>query len=138
MHRKILENGLIFLESSRITFGVSVPILIILGFFSEPILFLFGDNYIAAKNALLILLVGQLFNSVSGPAAIYLNMTGRQRVLNVILAFGLILNILLNIILIPMYGIEGAAFATSFSMAIWNIAAVVTIFSMDRVKTFIS
>ena len=125
-------------DSSRIIFSISFPVLIILFVFSGFILSFFGENYVLAKDALGILLVGQFFSSICGPGAIYLNMTGREQKLNKILIAGLFVNVILNFILIPVYGIEGAAAATLISMLFWNTLIVTTIYKSDKIKIFIS
>ena len=125
-------------DSARIIFIISVPILIILFIFSDFALSLFGENYVLAREALLLLLAGQFFSSLCGPGAIYLNMTGKQKKLNTILILGLVINIILNLVLIPIYGMEGAAAATLISMIFWNSLIVTVIYRTDRIKIFIS
>ena len=125
-------------DSSRIIFSISFPVLIILFVFSGFILSFFGENYVLAKDALGILLVGQFFSSICGPGAIYLNMTGREQKLNKILIAGLFVNVILNFILIPVYGIEGAAAATLISMLFWNTLIVTTIYKSDKIKISLS
>lgn len=125
-------------DSARIIFIISVPILIILFIFSDFVLSLFGENYVLAREALLLLLAGQFFSSLCGPGAIYLNMTGKQKKLNTILILGLVINIILNLVLIPIYGMEGAAAATLISMIFWNSLIVTVIYRTDRIKIFIS
>ena len=125
-------------HSTRIIFLISICILSVLFFFSEEILSLFGQGYIVAKNALLFLLAAQFFNAVSGPGAIYLNMTGRQKTLNKILVSALIINISLNFYLIPTQGINGAATATLVSLIIWNTITTVIIYSRDKIKIFLT
>tara|TARA_B100001287_G_scaffold62496_3_gene50622 strand:- start:3465 stop:4760 length:1296 start_codon:yes stop_codon:yes gene_type:complete len=129
-------------RSTRIIFLISVCVLAILFLFSEEILSLFGKDYSKANNALLYLLSAQFFNAVSGPGAIYLNMTGRQRTLNKILIFGLAINISLNFYLIPIEGsyggINGAATATLVSLIIWNMIIVIQIYFKDKIKIFLT
>tara|TARA_A100001015_G_scaffold279450_1_gene340656 strand:+ start:5550 stop:6833 length:1284 start_codon:yes stop_codon:yes gene_type:complete len=125
-------------HSTRIIFLISVCVLSILFFFSEEILHLFGEGYVVAKNALIFLLAAQFFNSVSGPGAIYLNMTGRQKTLNKVLITGLAINIALNFYLIPTHGINGAAMATLISLIIWNSITTLLIFSKDKIKIFLN
>jgi len=125
-------------HSTRIIFLISICVLSILFFFSEEILNLFGEGYVVAKNALIFLLAAQFFNSVSGPGAIYLNMTGRQKTLNKILIAGLAANITLNFYLIPTHGINGAAIATLLSLIIWNSIITLLIFSKDKIKIFLN
>ena len=125
-------------HSTRIIFLISICVLSVLFFFSEEILGLFGQGYVIANNALLFLLAAQFFNAVSGPGAIYLNMTGRQKTLNKILVSALIINIALNFYLIPTQGINGAAIATLASLIIWNTITTVLIYSRDKIKIFLN
>lgn len=136
--KKKKEMQRIIKKSTRIIFIISVITLLFLVLFSEIILGLFGQNYLVAKQALIILIFGQFFNSISGPGAIYLNMTKRQGVLNRILLTGLIINIASNFYLIPNYGISGAAIATLISFVFWNIIIILYIYHKDQVKVFLT
>ena len=40
------------------------------------------------------------------------------------------LNIILNLLLIPVYGITGAAIATALSTAVWNIFASLMVYKI--------
>ena len=125
-------------HSTRIIFFISLFVLSILFVFSQEILSLFGPDYIKANQALLFLLAAQFFNAVSGPGAIYLNMTGRQKTLNKILILGLIINISLNFYFIPVEGINGAAKATLVSLIIWNAITSLLVYSKDKIKIFLT
>ena len=125
-------------HSTRIIFFISLFVLSILFLFSQEILSLFGPDYIKANQALLFLLAAQFFNSISGPGAIYLNMTGRQTTLNKILILGLTINIALNFYYIPVEGINGAAKATLTSLIIWNSITTVFVYSRDKIKIFLT
>ena len=125
-------------HSTRIILFISLFVLSILFLFSKEILSLFGPDYIKANQALLFLLAAQFFNAVSGPGAIYLNMTGRQKTLNKILILGLIINISLNFYFIPVEGINGAAKATLVSLIIWNAITTLLVYSKDKIKIFLT
>mgnify|MGYP001239478022 FL=1 len=137
-NQKMQKLQLLIRHSTRIIFLISICVLSVLFFFSEEILGLFGQGYVIANNALLFLLAAQFFNAVSGPGAIYLNMTGRQKTLNKILVSALIINISLNFYLIPIWGINGAAIATLASLIIWNTITTVLIYSRDKIKIFLN
>ena len=137
-NQKMQKLQMLMKHSTRIIFLISICLLSVLFFFSEEILGLFGQGYVIANNALLFLLAAQFFNAVSGPGAIYLNMTGRQKTLNKILVSALIINISLNFYLIPTQGINGAAIATLVSLIIWNTIATVLIYSRDKIKIFLN
>ena len=136
--RKKNELQLLIKKSTRLIFVISMFLLSFIFLFSEYILHLFGPNYIVASTPLVILLSAQLYNSVSGPSAIYLNMTGKQRVLNLILIIGLLTNIFLNLYLIPNYGMNGAAIATLVSLVLWNSMAAIYIYTKDSIKVFLN
>tara|TARA_B100001758_G_C18400314_1_gene608590 strand:- start:713 stop:1996 length:1284 start_codon:yes stop_codon:yes gene_type:complete len=132
------EMQLLIKNSTRIIVLISIIALSILILFSETILALFGPEYVTANEALLILLAAQFFNAISGPGSIYLNMSGRQRVLNKILIIGLLFNILLNFYFIPIEGITGAAKATFISVLAWKTMVAVFIYSKDKIKIFLT
>ena len=108
--------------SARVILAVSLPLATILIFFGELILKLvFGDGYVDGSTVLIILCLGQLINAAMGSVSLLLNMTGHERDTAKGLMIAAISNILLNLILIPSFGIEGAAAATALSLAGWNI-----------------
>jgi O-antigen/teichoic acid export membrane protein len=106
-----------------------ISIIIVFGiiFFKEFILSIFGKEFLKASTALIILSVGQLFNSICGPVGSILQMTGRQFVFQYILITAFCINLILNIALAPTYGINGVATATAISLAFWNLASVIYI-----------
>jgi len=114
-------------ESSRLIFLSTLPIIIILLFFNQYILLFFGDEFIAATGVLYILLLGQLSNTFSGSLAFILQMTGNEKIFRNVLTLGLIINVVLNIILIPRSGIIGAGIASASSLVVWNILSLVII-----------
>jgi O-antigen/teichoic acid export membrane protein len=65
---------------------------------------------------MLILVVGFLFRSSMGPAEFLLNMLGQQRLCATVLVTTALLNIALNLALVPAFGLLGAAVATSASL----------------------
>ena len=68
-----------------------------------------------------LLLLGQAVNVLTGSVGFLLAMTGRERQLrNAVLISGPC-SILLAILLIPIYGIEGAAVSTAIGLALQNI-----------------
>ena len=136
--KNMLDMQLLIKHSTRIIFFISICVLSVLFLFSEQILNMFGEGYSQANKALAFLLAAQFFNSISGPGAIYLNMTGRQTTLNKILILGLTINIALNFYYIPVEGINGAAKATLTSLIIWNSITTVFVYSRDKIKIFLT
>ena len=111
----------------------SIPIALGIILFAEPLLNLFGAEYAAGKVLLPILAVGQLVNALAGPVMYILNMTGKEKLSQRIMIWMTILNIILNVVLIPIYGIVGAAIATTISMVTWNIIAAFYVYKYYKV-----
>lgn len=107
---------------TRIAGVVAVPVFIILYIFGDSILWLFGKAFIDGHLALIILGLGAMFNVFSGSVGYLMSMTGHQKQAAYFFSIGCVLNILLNLILIPLYGIEGAAIATACSVIFWNLS----------------
>lgn len=128
-------RGLIF-KSSKLNFLLTIPLLIFLLLFPDTILSFFGENYTNAKVSLIILTCGQLLSSFCGSVGLYFYMTGKQKEFLLLLFLSLVLYIILNFILIPKYGITGAAISSAISLAFWNIIGMVYIYHKDKVKTF--
>ncbi len=114
-------------QSTKIIFWTSVPLIAIFFVFPEFFLSLFGEEFKVAVTAFIFLSCGRLISSFSGSVGNILQMTGSQNIYAVILFFGAILNVVLNFILIPKYGINGAAIASMSSLITWNLCMVVAV-----------
>lgn len=104
--------------------GTSIIVIAIL-LLSPFILSLFGPDFAASNQALTTLLVAQAINALSGPVGYVMTMTGHHAKAAKIFAAMIILNIVLNTILIPIMGINGAAIATGFTTILWNVILLV-------------
>ena len=89
--------------------------------FAGPVLRLFGPEFVAAKGVLIILILGQLVNVGAGSVGYLLTMTGHQNQSAKVMSISAGVNVILNLIGIQLFGIVGAAMATAFSMALWNV-----------------
>ena len=100
----------------------TLPITLIFFLYSkELIIFLFGVNYIKAVIPLQILSIAYFYNNLMGPNGATLTAYGKTKSLMYATGIAGLLNITLNIILIPFFDIIGAAVATSFSIFIVNL-----------------
>ncbi len=122
-NNQIIELKNTVKNSAKFTFWSSVPILIILVVFSKDILGIYGDEFEKAYLVLIILCSSQLIRSCIGLVFQLLNMTGHEKITNRILIITLVINILTNAILIPIYDLLGAAIATFVSNAIRDISS---------------
>lgn len=122
--------------ASKLMFLTSLPILLTLVVWPEFFLGLFGNEFKLGKHALIFLCIGQFVNATSGSVGYFLNMTGRQNIFRNIVLIAAVINLTLNWIMIPRYGIVGAAIATMTSVMFWNIVSVVYIKLRCNVQTF--
>lgn len=116
------ERSLYRLELSRLftlTLLFSLALIVFIYFASELILqVVFGPSYSAAATTLFIHISGTLFIYFGVICTQYLIAEGLQIFRLYRVLFGLLINIILNLILIPHYGITGAALATLISQAL--------------------
>ncbi len=83
---------------------------------------LFGGPAQSADTALWILLIGQVVNAATGSVGILMAMAGQERFAAMTAGAVLVVNIALHFLLVPAYGIEGAAIATASSAILWNLS----------------
>ena len=114
-------------NSAKLVFFATFPVVLVYSFLGTYVLKLFGNDFVEGVYVLIFLVLGQFINAAAGSVGYFLDMTGNQVLFQKIVMFGAGLNIFLNFILIPRYGINGAAFASMVSIGSWNIIAAVTI-----------
>ena len=112
---------------SRLCFWASSLICIMIWILGEPLInLLYGREYSGAYSVLLICSIGSIFVGYFKLIAQY-NIVNKKQIRNVVLLSGsIVINIVLNLLLIPKYGLNGAAFAsgvgyftTGFVFVIW-------------------
>jgi len=110
-------------KKTSIYLGVlGVCILIFYVFFGKLVLSLWGEQYIYNSFVvLLILTFGEMINCFGGCSGIIISICDLEKK-GMYIAYGCsILNIILQITLIPKFGIIGAAISTSLSVVIYNL-----------------
>jgi len=117
------EIKTIFKNSMKIILLVTVPIFMVMYIFGEFFLTLFGEAFSIATLTLLLTNIAFLSQALTGPVGFILNMTDNQHIFMRILGMALLINILLNALFIPLYGINGAALALLFSMSFWTLGS---------------
>jgi O-antigen/teichoic acid export membrane protein len=95
-----------------------ISILLVLG--GSYVLSIFGSDYTQAYPSLIILTFGYACSVVFGPVTVLLQVTGYQKVTARVLTFAVIMGIILNTLLIPTYGMVGAASAMAVTAIYWS------------------
>ena len=103
---------------------LSLPAFVVIVVFPDALLRLFGPGFVSGTTVTVLLAGGKLVDAATGPCAMMLNMSGRPTMNMVNNILGLIINIVLNIALIPSQGIVGSAIAWAVTLVLMNIARV--------------
>lgn len=106
------------MASTSTRFTLVTTLLLTVGLFilsEEFVTVYFGENFAPTVRPLMILLPGVLFFSLSRPIFAVGQGSGNMKLLILATLSAAVLNVVLNVLFIPRFGIEGAAVATSIS-----------------------
>ncbi len=115
---------------------ISLAIFLILALFAKPILNVFGHDFVAGVTVLLILLFSKLIDASTGSVGYILKMSGRPKINMVNSALLCVLIIIMNLLLIPKYGIAGAAMGTAFSVIMLNLIRLIELYYFERIHPY--
>jgi O-antigen/teichoic acid export membrane protein len=123
----------------RVTYwnlSLAIPIFAVLLLLPGPLLRMFGDGYAHGATALGILAAGQLVNAATGPLGQVINMSGRPYLTLVNNAAVSALNVGACLILIPRYGLTGAACSTTGAITLVNLIKLVQVRVLFGINPF--
>ena len=112
----------------------AIPISAVFILFPEKVLLLFGSQFLESSQVLVLLTIATFTQAILGAAGPTLSMSGHTKLVlfNSIGTF--ILNFGLNIWLIPIYGILGAAIATLTSLTIIGLIRVTQVYFILKIN----
>jgi O-antigen/teichoic acid export membrane protein len=130
---------MLYKSLTRWMFYASFPALIFVIIAREPIMLSMGPNFAGQiPMALAILSFGHVFVVATGGAGLVLTMTAHAgKELWTIIA-GLILNIGLNVVLIPSFGLLGAALSATISRIAINLVRIVIVYRIFHIRPWTS
>jgi O-antigen/teichoic acid export membrane protein len=108
-------------DSIKWTFWPSLAATVLILALGKPFLWLFGPQFVDGYYLMFILAVGPLARATVGPVERLLNMVGEQRACAKVYAVAFATNIALCLILIPLFGVAGAAIALSSAMIVESV-----------------
>jgi O-antigen/teichoic acid export membrane protein len=98
------------------TFWPSLAATIVLLALGKPLLWLFGPQFVVGYHIMFVAAVGLVVRSAIGPVERLLNMLGHQHICALAYALAFVMNAVLCLALVPRFGGQGAAAATSLSL----------------------
>lgn len=123
--------------STRWTFWPTLFLGIVILAIGYPLLMLFGSTFTEGYPLLFILIIGVIARASVGPAESLLNMSGKQNICALLYAITLAVNIVLNLLLIPRFGLMGAAFSTAISMLLEAVLLSTAVHRTMQITMFI-
>jgi O-antigen/teichoic acid export membrane protein len=127
----------IFSSLAKWCFVISIPIVLIFLVYPHfAIPFFFGSKYAPAVSVLQILTIGLLVHVLIGLNGTTVIAGGKTWFTSVNSMAALVINIILNYFLIPRFGINGAAVATSISYILINIIFYFEVYYLWKIQPF--
>jgi O-antigen/teichoic acid export membrane protein len=118
------------------TLTLNLPLFLIVLLFSGSILSVFGEDFVGGAVALTVLAWGNLANAATGICGAVLDMTGKTplKLFNSIILTALTLG--LNFLLIPRWGLMGAATAALVARVTVNLLRLAEVFFLYRMLPY--
>ena len=117
-------------------FTLTFPMFLVFVIFSRDIICIFGNNFTSGWKTLITLSAAKLITTSMGSLALILIMTGRQKLEFVNSIIVAVINVILNLALIPHYGKMGAAMAASFSLIIIAVIRLLEVKLLYKMHPF--
>lgn len=114
----------------------NLPLFLTFVFFSKPILSIFGGDFTNGSTALIVLAVGNLVYTGTGIGANILDMTNHTKFNSINSAILIVVTITTDLLLIPRWGVIGAAAASSFSTVIVNLICLVEVYILLKIRPY--
>lgn len=126
-----------FVTYSRINFTSVFLMVVVLAIVGDLLLvFLYGSEFAPSAQPFNILLIGMVFTAMSQLFSIMLFSKGNNKVALIANSVGLVATILFDVLLIPKYGIEGAAIATTISYFSIFVVLLSYLLAKERISFF--
>ena len=114
-------------KAARFMTLFALPITLIYFFYGPVVLGLFGPEFGSGNPALNVLTLSRLVAAFTGPVGLILVMAGMERLTAIGLTIVCLANIALNAVLIPPFGLIGAAIATSSTQVVWAVVMAIVV-----------
>jgi O-antigen/teichoic acid export membrane protein len=130
------EMGRIYQAANKWGIMVQLPIFLLTALFAEQILSIFGQSFTDGATALIILALSTLFIVGTGMGGIIIDMTGhtKLKLFNSIVRLAVFL--LMDFLLIPQWGVVGAATAALIGEATVNLLRIAQVYILFRLMPY--
>ena len=122
------DLGRLYEDVSRWAFTGALAFFLVTAPLAPDIMLFFGREFAHGWPVIVVFSAAQLFNSSVGPTARLLAMTGHQNAVMVSTVGSAVAAVVLNLLLVPAYGVAGAAIATAAALVLANGSSLVFVY----------
>jgi len=119
------ELGRLYGDVSRWAFTGALAFFLVTAPLAPDIMLFFGREFAHGWPVIVVISAAQLFNSSVGPTTRLLAMTGHQNAVMVSTVGSAVAAVALNLVLVPAYGVAGAAAATAAALVLANGSSLI-------------
>lgn len=107
-------------DANMVAFGLAFALFAAMSIGAPLALMLFGPDFLAGSGPLATLCLGLVVRSLFGPASLVLSIHDRPWASLPAIGCGVVVLILGNLILVPLFGLMGAAIAALLGITVWS------------------
>jgi O-antigen/teichoic acid export membrane protein len=130
------ELSHVYITATRWTLTLNMPFFLIMVLYPEAILSVFGHAFVAGATALVVLAFAELANAGTGICGPMIDMTGHTKIKFANSVLWTVLLVGGGAVLIPRWGVLGAATASLIAISAVNILCVVEVWFFERLIPF--
>jgi O-antigen/teichoic acid export membrane protein len=130
------DLAVLFKSMGKWSFTLAFPLFCLTVAFPKQVLSVFGPGFASSSSALVVLAVAMMFNFASGPVTTSLIVIGRSSLALIDYIFVLAAELGLAVLLIPRYGLVGAAIARLVGTAINNLVPMAQVWWSERIHPY--
>lgn len=123
-------------KTTRLIFWTSLPLLIGCILYPDFVMGIFGSQSGQGTSTLIIISFAQFVNAITGSSGVIMQMTGHENMWFKILLTTTVLNVLGMFLLVPYFGLTGAAISFMLVMVINNVSAAIYLKWKLNIQTY--
>lgn len=127
------EVGRLYVTTTRWTLSVSLPVFVFMALTSDSLLNLFGSSFTAGATALVIASSAEVVNASTGMCGAIIAMSPYNKLKVANATAWMVISLAANVIMIPLWGVTGAAIAILVSTVLINLIRVVQLWVIMRI-----
>jgi O-antigen/teichoic acid export membrane protein len=114
----------------------NLPVFLTSVIFAKPMLSIFGDDFATGASTMMILAFGTLAYTSTGFGATILDMTDHPKVNTINSVVMVFVTITLNVLLVPPWGVVGAAVASSVATILVNVVCLIEVWILVGIQPY--